>query len=298
MSIELSINGVEFDNPLMVAAGVLGTTESSLRRIAEAGAGGVVSKSISLEPKKGNKGPVLVETDYGVLNSMGLPNPGADYFRNELKKLSSLNKPVVCSVFGETAKKACKVIEKLEDLVDVFELNLSCPNVNEDVICSDNDLIEEFVSMASKTTDKPIWAKLSPDINNSVEASEIALKSGADSIVVINTLKGMLIDIDSGRPVLDNGKGGLSGKAIHPVAVENVYEISKNIDSPVIGVGGVTNAEEAIELMMAGAKAIQIGSGLRQELGLFEKISNEISYFLKEKDIKDVEKISGLSHKF
>ncbi len=298
MSVRTEINNLELNNPLMVAAGVLGTTASSLKRLGKSGAGALVTKSISLEPKSGNKGPVLIETDCGVINSMGLPNPGVNYYKNELKKLKKEKKPIICSIFGETPQKAKKLVMNLEKYVDAFELNLSCPNIDDKIISSDNELIESFVKEVSSNSSKPLWVKLSPSQSNIQKSVKIAESSGADALVLINTLKAMAIDIESGRPILGNKTGGYSGKAIHPIAVEQIYEASNESDIPIIGVGGVSNFEDVVEMIMAGAKAVQIGTALKNDLKLFKKIERNLIQYLEEKNLDNLEEIRGISHKF
>ncbi|PTD93729.1 dihydroorotate dehydrogenase [archaeon SCG-AAA382B04] len=297
MSLEIEINGKTFESPLMNAAGILGTTASSLKRLADNGSGAVVTKTISHKPKEGNKGPNLIETNYGALNSMGLPNPGAKNYLDELKSLKPLNKPVICSVFGETPRDVKKVGRLLKEYVDIFELNLSCPNIEGEVISSDPEIVKKYVEEFAHITNKPIWVKLSPSSDNIVNVSLAASEAGADSLVLINTLKGMLIDIESGRPILGNKTGGLSGEAIHPIAIEIIYQVYKKIDIPIIGVGGVSDNEKAIEMVMAGAKALQIGTALKDDIGIFKRINKGIKSYLQEKNI-DLMDIVGLSHKY
>lgn len=298
MSLDISINGIGFDFPVMNAAGILGTTGASLRRMANSGAGGVVTKTISYNEEEGNKGPVLIETEYGVLNSMGLPNPGVNNYLEELKSIEDLEEPIICSIFAETPKKAGKVGQKLEEYVDAFELNLSCPNVEDEIICRNPLLIKSYLDEVTSSVDTPIWSKLSLSSNNILEASEIAEDYGSDSIVLINTIQGMLIDIESGRPILGNLTGGLSGKAIHPAAVKSIYEVSKKVDIPIIGVGGISDFESALEMIMAGASAVQIGTAIKENINIFKEIKSNLESYLDKKEIKDLEKLRGITHKF
>lgn len=298
MSLEVRINDISFESPLMNAAGVLGTTGSSLRRIAKKGAGAVVTKTISPKPKEGNKGPVLVEMDYGMLNSMGLPNPGVESYKKELKAIEDIDKPIICSIFGQTPQEMIEVAEKLHEYVSIFELNLSCPNIEKRIICSDKKLSKEYVKKLDSITDKPIWAKLSPSTSNLLEVSKAISNAGADSLVLINTIKGMLVDHESGRPILSNKTGGLSGKAIHPIALEKIYRIYEKIDIPIVGVGGVSNYEEALEMFMVGARAIQIGTAIKDDIKIFNKINKNLRSFLDKKNVSSINEVVGISHNY
>ncbi|OKY79066.1 MAG: Dihydroorotate dehydrogenase, PyrD [Candidatus Methanohalarchaeum thermophilum] len=298
LDLETQINGLDFENPVMLAAGILGTTGSSLKNVSNHGAGGLVTKTITKPPKKGHNGPVLLEANSSYLNAMGLPNPGASEFIEELKDLKDIKKPIIASVSGEKIEELKEVVSLLNDYVDGFEVNLSCPNVEGGIICKESSLVESYIIGARKETNKPIWAKLSPDIEEIDKKAKVAEKSGANAIVAINTVEGMEIDIKSGRPILSNKKGGISGEAINPIALKCVYDIYKAVEIPVIGVGGVYNWENAIKLIMAGSSAIQIGSGISKGLNIFEEVKKGIIEFLKKEGFNSIDEIKGISHRY
>ncbi|OUJ19486.1 Dihydroorotate dehydrogenase, PyrD [Methanonatronarchaeum thermophilum] len=296
MSLSIDVGGVGFKNPCLLAAGVLGTTASSLNRVVRSGAGGVISKSISLNPKPGNKGPVISKTSCGWINSMGLPNPGVDEFIDELDRFSG-DVPIVGSVYGSSPSEFKEVSNKIADYVDVVELNLSCPNVEGGIICKDPDLVYRYTKNVKSSVNKPVWVKLSPNVNNISEVAVMAEKADADGVVAINTLTGMVIDIDTELPVLGNQVGGVSGDAIHPIAVNAVYQITKNIDIPVIGVGGISNWKTAVEMILAGAHAIQIGSAVNKNINIFQEINKGIKQYMKNKNYKKITEFRGNAHK-
>ncbi|RZN62389.1 MAG: dihydroorotate dehydrogenase [Methanonatronarchaeia archaeon] len=297
MPLETNVDcgGISLKNPCMLAAGVLGTTGASMNRVFRCGAGGVVSKSVSMEGKPGNPGPVVISTGAGWINSMGLPNPGASEFIDELREVDE-EVPLVCSVFGETPGRFVEVVKRVEGVVDAVELNLSCPNIEGGIISSRPSEVERFTSAVVGETDLPVWVKLTPNVSDITMTAKAAEKAGADAIVAINTVRGMVIDIETQMPVLGNKVGGLSGEQIHPIAVEAVYRIYRETDIPVIGVGGVSNTREAIEMILAGAQAIQIGSAVQKDIEIFKKINMGIKKYMQEKNIQKISEFRGNAH--
>lgn len=294
------IAGLRLANPVMLASGVLGLSESSLRRVADAGAGAVVTKSVGLEPREGYLNPTVVQAECGLLNAMGLPNPGVHYFCEELRR-AELNVPIIMSVYGFSSEDFAEVAGvAVKAGVDALELNLSCPHVEETgaEIGHDPELVADVVERVKARVDMPIFVKLTPNVADIVGVAKAAVESGADAITAINTVRAMAIDIETAQPVLANKIGGLSGAAIKPVAIRCVYEIYQGVDVPVIGCGGISTWRDAVEFMLAGASAVQVGTAVAFEgLEVFRSVTKGIEAYLKEKGFGRVEEIVGLTHR-
>ncbi|MBP1910487.1 dihydroorotate dehydrogenase [Methanolobus bombayensis] len=296
----IKVTGIELENPTILAAGIMGTTGASLVRVAKEGAGAVVTKSIGPEPKEGHKNPSMIDLGYGFLNAMGLPNPSYPDFKNELaiaKKESGT--PVIASIFGGTEEEFVDVaLGLLEAKPDAFELNVSCPHAlgYGASIGSNPDAVESITASVKDAVDIPVWVKLTPNVTDIVTIGDAAQRGGADAVVAINTVKGMAIDIESGYPILGNRFGGLSGKAVKPVAVKCVYDLYTALDIPVIGVGGVYTWQDAIEMIMAGATAVQIGSAIHEGLDIFSSITSGIERFVAKKRYNDITDVVGIAH--
>lgn len=296
-----TLTGLKLKNPTILAAGVLGTTGASLCRVArEGGAGAAVTKSIGPMPKTGHPNPSMVKLDCGFLNAMGLPNPSYPAFIQELeiaKKDSGV--PIIASIFGGSPAEFEEVAEgMLPAKPDAFELNVSCPHAEGygADIGSNPCLVEAVTAAVKDVANVPVWVKLTPNVSDITCIGNAAESGGADAIVAINTLKGMAIDIESGYPVLGNRSGGLSGKAVKPIAVKCVYDLYTALEIPVIGVGGVYSWQDAVEMMMAGAAAVQVGSAVYDKLDIFSEISTGIEAFLQRKGYSDVKELIGLAH--
>jgi len=298
--VRVEIAGLRLRNPLVLAAGVLGVTGFSLRRVAEAGAGAVVTKSIGPKPREGYANPTLLETSCGFLNAMGLPNPGANEFGNEIKYAKEAGVPVIASIFGASKQEFAHVGSLMEKAgADALELNVSCPHAEVSDFGQSPDLTYGIVEAVKKSVDIPVFVKLTPNVTDIVTIARKAEDAGADALTCVNTLKAMAIDIETGRPILANKVGGLSGPAIKPVAVRCVYEVSKAVNIPVIGCGGITHWEDAVEFMLAGASAVQIGSAIAlRGLDIFKDITEGIRAYLERKGYGSVKEIVGLSHKY
>lgn len=286
----VTVGGVALKNHLVLAAGVLGTTGASLSRMLSLGAGGVVTKSIGPAPKDGHPGPCLAVLDCGLLNAMGLPNPSRE-FAGELTPLAQ--KPVIASIFGGNADEFATVAGWFKGTVAGFELNLSCPHADGygAAIGSDPALVEACTKAVS-STGVPTWVKLTPNVTDITAIGKAAERGGASAIVAINTVKAMRISTGLRRPVLGNRYGGLSGEAIFPVAVRCVYELYEACKIPIIGCGGVSCADNVVEMMMAGAHAVEIGSAVAKNIRIFETIGEH----LYTKDGIPAEEIVGCAH--
>jgi len=300
-SLSVEIAGLKLANPTMLAAGILGMSASTLRRVAEAGAGAVVTKSVGLHPRRGHPNPTLVQTPCGLLNAMGLPNPGIKEFSREIKEAKKSGVPVIVSVYGFSPNDYVEVARlAVKAGADAVELNLSCPNVEKTgaEIGQDPAATEMFVETVKNNVEKPIFVKLTPNVSDITEVAKAAEKAGADALVAINTVKAMAIDIATARPILANKFGGLSGPAIKPIAIRCVYEMYREVNIPIIGCGGVTTWRDAVEFLLAGASAVQIGTALAlKDLEVFDSIKKGLEAYLKKKGLGNVMEIVGLSHR-
>jgi dihydroorotate dehydrogenase (NAD+) catalytic subunit len=296
------ICGLKLPNPTMLAAGILGYTGLSMKNVVEAGAGAVVTKSLGWEPRRGYPNPTVVQVDCGLLNAMGLPNPGINHFGEELSELKKGGVTTIVSIYGFSAEEFAKVAETAVKLgADAVELNVSCPHVENSgaEIGCDCPLLAEVVDEVKKRVEKPVFVKLTPNVADIGEVAGAAVQAGADAIIAVNTVKAMAIEIETGRPLLANKFGGLSGPAIKPIAVRAVYDVYRAIDVPVIGCGGISSWQDAVEFILAGASAVQIGTAIAfKGLEIFRSVARGIDTYLEEKGYKNVKQLVGLSHKF
>ena len=299
--LEIEIAGLKLRNPTILASGILGISAEYLVEIANAGAGAVTTKSVGLEPREGYKNPTVVQVECGILNAIGLPNPGIRRFVEEIKEIGRLEIPLILSIYGfspEEYVEAAKIA--VEANIDAVELNLSCPHVKGAgaEIGRSPEMVSLVVENVKKSIDKPVFVKLTPNVSDIKEIAVAAATSGADAITAINTLRAMVIDIETCRPILSNKIGGLSGGAIKPIAVRCVYEIYEAVNIPIIGCGGVRTWRDAVELMLAGASAVQIGSAIAYEgLSVFRNVAEGIRAYLYRKGFRNVRDIIGLAHK-
>jgi len=298
---DVEIAGLKLRNPTILASGILGITAECLMKIARAGAGALTTKSIGLEPREGYKNPTVIQVECGILNAVGLPNPGIRRFTEEIKKLRDLKVPLIVSIYGFSSEEYAKVAEiAAETGADAIELNLSCPHIKGcgAEIGKDPEMVSLIVEMVKEAVDCPVFAKITPNVADIKEIAKAAASAGADAITAINTIRAMAIDVEACRPILANKIGGLSGGAIKPIAVRCVYEIYEAVDIPVIGCGGVRTWRDAVEFMLAGALAIQIGSAIAYEdLSIFKRIADGIEDYLSRKKFRSVRDIVGLAHK-
>jgi dihydroorotate dehydrogenase (NAD+) catalytic subunit len=296
------IAGLKLANPTMLAAGILGMSGSSLKRVAEAGAGAVITKSMGLKPRIGYSNPTLVQVNCGLLNAMGLPNPSVHHFSEEISEAKKGGAPVIISIYGFSSEdfgEAAKVAAKAG--ANALELNVSCPHVQKtgSEIGQSPQLVAKVVEKVKNTVNKPVFVKLTPNVADISEIADAAAKAGADAITAINTVRAMAIDVETTRPLLTNKVGGLSGPAIKPVAVRCVYEVYQKVKIPVIGCGGVATWQDAVELMLAGASAVQIGTAIAFEgLSVFKSIAERIDLYLEKMNFGSVKEIVGLSHRY
>ena len=279
-----------------LASGILGVTSSALRRVHESGADAVVTKSIGLVPRKGHPGPILATSHGGLINAVGLTNPGIDSFVDEMAELKESGVPVVLSIFGNSPQELADVASKgVEMKPEAIELNLSCPHAEIAQIAHDPNLTYQFVKAVTEVVDCPIFAKVTPNASDFVAVGMAAERAEVDAIVAINTVRAMKIDIHQKRPVLGNRVGGLSGPPIFPIAVRCVYDLHNALSIPIIGVGGVTTWQDAVEMHLAGASAIQIGTAMIDGLDVFRHVKEGIQNYLQEEGFSEVSEIVGLA---
>ncbi len=298
----VKIAGLKLSNPTMLAAGILGMTAASLKEAFVCGAGAVVTKSVGVKPRDGYPNPTVAQVDSGLINAIGLPNPSINEFKAEIKtvKQEEMHIPLIVSIYGFSVSEFVKAAEvAVEAGADALELNVSCPHVKETgaEIGQNPDLLAEVVSKVKGNVEKPVFVKLTPNVSDVVGMARIAVQAGADALTAINTVRAMAIDVETTRPILANKIGGLSGPAIKPIAIKCVYEIHREVDIPIVGCGGIASWQDAIEFMLAGASAIQVGTAIATRgLGVFQSITGGINSYLKRKGIRSVKEIVGLSH--
>jgi len=283
----------------MLASGFLGVSGETLRRAAEAGAGAVVTKSASLEPREGNPGPTIVEVPCGLLNAIGLASPGISMMKNEISEAKKSGAPVIASVFGFSVPEYTRSARIAESLgADAVELNVSCPHVSGVAeIGQDPKIVAKLTRSVKRAVHIPVFVKLSPNVASIVEMGSSAEKAGADAVTAINTLRAMSIDIRVRLPVLSARIGGLSGQAIKPVAVRCVYELAEKVKIPIIGVGGIGGWEDAVEFFLAGASAVQIGTAiLQRDLRVFSEVTEGLSMYMKENGFTHVSELVSVAH--
>lgn len=301
-SLSISFAGLQLKNPAMLASGILGYTTDSLQSIAENGASAVVTKSIGLKPRAGYPNPTVVQAKCGLINAMGLPNPGINAYLNEIRHAKSvLTVSLIVSVYGFSAEEYAETAQKAAEAgADAIELNVSCPHVKETglEIGQNPKILADVVRKVKAKVRKPVIVKLSPNVTDITKLAEAAAEAGADALTAINTLRAIAIDIETARPILSNKRGGLSGPAIKPVALRCVYDIYEKVKVPIIGCGGVTSWRDAVEFLLAGASAVQVGTAIAlKSPAVFKAINRGVSGYLRKKKIGSVKDLVGLAHR-
>lgn len=296
---DLSVNicGTDFKNPVIPASGVFGYGREYEEIFPLSKLGGIATKGTTITRRNGNPSPRIAETPSGMLNSVGLQNPGIDYFiETELPNLLTKDTVIIANIAGSTVEECVTIAEKLDKTdVHMIELNISCPNVKQGGAAFGTSCAsaESITAEVRKATGKPLIVKLSPNVTSIADIAKAVESAGADAVSLINTLLGMRIDINTKRPILKNNVGGLSGSAVFPIAVRMVWQVSNAVKIPVIGMGGVSSGKDAIELMMAGASAVQVGAAIFTDPSAPIKIIDEMNEWLDSKNIKSVREIIG-----
>lgn len=296
--------GFKMRSPLVLASGIIGTSAGLLERAAHCGAGAVTSKSCSIEPRLGHPNPVAVEWEGGVINAVGLTNPGADLevlMLIEAKtRLAALGVPLIASIFASSVDQfgqVAAIISQAEP--DLIEVNISCPNVGDEFGTPFAGSPESAAAVTEKvkaSTQIPVCIKLAPNVPSIARIALAVVKAGADAITAINTMPGMIIDAWAGRPVLSNRMGGISGSALKPVALRCVAEIRQAVNVPIIGTGGITSGLDAAEMLMAGATIVGVGSSVWfRGPEVFEMINTELIAFMESEGYSDLKSIRGIA---
>ena len=297
MNTSVNLAGVILKNPVLTASGTFGSGIEYSEFVDLSKLGGVVTKGVAITPWEGNPTPRVAETTGGMLNAIGLQNPGLDVFcERDLPFLSKFDTAIVVNVCGHSEEEYVKAVERLaETKADLLEINISCPNVKEGGIAFGTNAakIEEITRAVKKVARQPIIMKLSPNVTDITEMALAAQNGGADAVSLINTITGMKIDINRRTFALANKTGGLSGPAIKPVAVRMVYQVAQKVSIPILGMGGIACAEDALEFLMAGATAVSVGTANFHNPKVTEEIVEGIEAYMKRNRIEDINELIG-----
>ena len=296
-NLRVRIGGLELKNPATVASGTFGSGEEYKKLVDLNKLGAIVTKSVTLKPREGNPPPRVVETPSGMLNSIGLQNDGIDAFiKDKIPFLNKVKTAVIVSIAAHRIEDYAAIARKLDKIkrVDAIEINISCPNVKGGLeFAREPDSAAAVVRAVRAVSKKPLITKLSPNVKDITEIAMAAEDAGSDAVSLVNTFTGMAIDIDAKRPVLGNIVGGLSGPAIKPIALRMVWETAKKVKIPVIGIGGIMGYEDALEFIIAGASAIQIGTANFVNPGAAVEIIGGIERYMRQEKIKNIKELTG-----
>ena len=297
LNMKVNIAGVEFKNPVTVASGTFGSGEEYSEFIDLNDLGAVTTKGVASEPWEGNDTPRVAETHGGMLNAVGLQNPGVDVFaKRDIPFLRKFDTKIIVNVCGHTEEEYLDCVKRLADEdVDMLEINISCPNVKEGGIAfgTDPKAVEEITRKVKEVAKQPVIMKLSPNVTDIVEMAKAAERGGADALSLINTLTGMKIDIEKQDFVLANKTGGLSGPAIHPIAVRMVYQVANAVDLPIIGMGGIATANDAIEMILAGATMVSVGTANFYNPNATMDVVKGIEDYMVKHGVSDINELIG-----
>lgn len=297
MNTKINFCGVEFKNPIVTASGTFGFGAEYGQYADLAEYGGFSAKGLTRQPKEGNPAPRIAETPSGILNSVGLQNPGVEVFSSYIMpELAKLDTHVIANMSGNTVEEYCEMAEILSGTdVALIEMNISCPNVKQGGLAfgTDPKTVEHLTSEVKKYSKKPLVVKLSPNVTSITDIAKAAESGGADALSLINTLLGMVIDIDTRKPILANNMGGLSGPCVRPVAVRMVHQVSKAVSLPIIGMGGVMSGRDVIEFMIAGASLVALGTGLFVNPKLIYEVKSYMTEYMQRHNISDINDIIG-----
>ena len=302
VGITTQVASLKLKNPIILASGILGETGKTLERVIHAGAGAVVTKSIGLEPRTGHQNPTIVELDYGLLNAMGLPNPGIHAYKEELDQIVNNDVPVIGSIFGSDEREFIELAGIIANHgVAAIELNLSCPHVAGlgAELGAEPKRVKNITKEVKGAVTKPVFVKLTPNTADFVALGKAAVEGGADALVAINTVKGLALEPELGMTILSNKYGGYSGPGIKPIGLRCVFELAEaELGVPIIGVGGISTGKDVVENLMAGSAAVQIGTALYYHgSAVFIKIVTELEEFMMKHDYKSVQELIGLAAK-
>jgi dihydroorotate dehydrogenase (NAD+) catalytic subunit len=294
----VDIGGLKLQNPVMTASGTFGYAREFDHYIDLNRLGGIIVKGLSLKSSKGNPPPRIVETDCGMLNAIGLENVGIDGFiRDKLPFLETLRPPIIANIYGKTIDAYARLAERIEplDAIKGLEVNISCPNVKEGGVAfgSDPKIADEVVNAVREKTTKHLMVKLSPNVTDIALMARVVEDAGADALSLINTITGMAVDLSTRRSKLANVTGGLSGPAIKPVALRMVWQVAQVVKIPIVGVGGIMNATDALEFLMVGATAVQVGTANFVNPGSTMAIIDGMQTWLQQEGLDDIKQLIG-----
>ena len=298
INLAVNLGGISLKNPVTVASGTFGYGREYEEFVDLSELGAIIVKGTTLEPKTGNPPPRIVETPAGMLNAIGLENPGVEVFINEcLPYLLEKKATVIVNIAGDQIEDYARLAAILDRQSGIagLEVNISCPNVKRGGLQFGTDpvMIDEVVRAVRENTRLPLIVKLSPNVTDIVTMAKVAVDAGANAISLINTLLGMAIDVEKRRPALGNIFGGLSGPAIKPVAVRMVYQVAREVDVPILGMGGIMSCSDALEFILAGATAISIGTGNFVDPGISKRIMRDMEQYLEKRGIQDIQELIG-----
>lgn len=295
---KVSIGNLTLQNPILLASGTVGYGDEISEFVDLSKIGGIVTKSISIKPRIGNPPPRIAETASGMINAIGLANVGLEKFiKEKIPFLEKLKAPIICNIAGSSYEEYKICVEELNSInsIKAFEINVSCPNVKEGGLIFGNDLhaVRKITEIVKSVSSKPIIIKLSPNVSRISEFAQAAKDGGADAVSAINTIVAASFNIYTRKPKIKNITGGLSGPAIKPIAVAKIFEIHRNVDIPIIGIGGVCTWEDAVELMIAGAKAVQVGTANFVDPQASIKILDGIIEYAEKNGFRNLSQITG-----
>jgi dihydroorotate dehydrogenase (NAD+) catalytic subunit len=303
IDISTTLCGVHLPNPTVLASGILGLSHAVLARVARAGAGAVTTKSCSLKPRAGYPNPTILQWEQGLINAVGLSNPGVEMMIQEIQtakeQLAPLDVPAIASIFADTIYdfgNTARFISEAEP--DLIEVNVSCPNLDnryQQMFAADPYVSAQVTRRVKQNTDIPVLVKLSPNVTNIVEIAEAVVEAGADGITAINSLgPGLILDVETAQPLLAHGTGGVSGPAIRPIAVRCVHDICQAVDVPVVAVGGVTSGRDVVEMLLVGATAVGIGSAVAYRgMEVFRHVCDELRDYMQRHGHDNLEALRG-----
>lgn len=302
VELKASLANVQMEKPIVLASGILGVNAGILKRAAECGAGAVTTKSIGPERREGHNNPIICELEHGLINAVGLPTPGYLNMEVEWKELQECKVPVIASVFGASVQEFVQVAEFVaQKKPAMIELNISCPNSKShgQLFGTSREASFEVVSAVKNAVGKiPVMPKLTPQALNIADIEKACEEAGADALCAINTLgPGMVINIEARKPVLHYKTGGISGPAIKPVAVRCVWQLFEAVKIPILGLGGISNGRDAVEIMQAGASAVGVGTAVHKRgVEAFSQINSEIEEWMKANEFSKIEELKGIAH--
>lgn len=302
--LKVNFLGVEFDNPIVTSSGCFGFGLEYKDYFDPNELGGITLKGLTLEPRTGNMGPRIAETPCGILNCVGLENPGIEVFEKEIipkLKKEGVTTRLIANINGSTVDQYVEIAKRVNEIeeIDLVELNISCPNVKDGGMAfgANPEVAARVTREVRKVTTKPLVVKLSPNVTDIAGIAKIVEENGADAVSLINTLLGMVIDLKTKKPLLGNTFGGFSGPAVKPVAVRMVYQVYKAVNIPIIGMGGISSVEDALEFIMAGASMVSLGTGIFSNPMLPVEVAEGLQKYCEENGIENISELVGIAHR-